>query len=84
MQSVNVKTKKTFSPFNLKNTHVTIPRLRLHTRIHTHTYTQPWCLYGTETPQTAVSSQHTHKDCRDPYFFSNVIFVYLSIRVETA
>lgn len=45
MQSVNVKTKKTFSPFNLKNTHVTIPRLRLHTRIHTHIHTHNHDVY---------------------------------------
>lgn len=44
MQSVNVKTKKTFSPFNLK-THVTIPRLRLHTRIHTHIHTHNHDVY---------------------------------------
>lgn len=58
---VNVKTKKTFSPFNLKQTHTLlfIAYDCICASIITHTYALH-CLYGeTETPQNAHHNCHT-------------------------
>lgn len=85
MQSVNVKTKKTFSPFNLNNTHVTIPSLRLHTRIHikknTHTHihiTMMFIWNRNTTKRSVITLTHTQR-CLRTFFVRNVLFVFITV-----
>lgn len=84
MQSVNVKTKKTFSPFNLNNTHVTIPSLRLHTRIHiqkTHTHPHNHDVYMKQKhhkTQCHYTLTHTQR-CLRTFFVRNVLFVFITV-----
>lgn len=89
MQSVNVKTKKTFSPFNLNNTHVTIPSLRLHTRIHiqkknthTHIHITMMFIWNRNTTNAVSSHSHTHTKMFKNLFCSkcSVCFYYRSVR----
>lgn len=87
MQSVNVKTKKTFSPFNLNNTHVTIPSLRLHTRIHIqknkHTHPHNHDVYMKQKHhKTQCHHTHTHTKMFKNLFCSkcSVCFYYRSVR----